>query len=244
MKKLTVLCVILALCLAWMSVASCGGETKIKVSGNAFSFALPGNPYGRIVGAEISILEHPEYVTKSVDDGYFEFIDLPAGMEATFVLKADGFPPARTKTFTLPETDLAKVSFQIPNQQLFDILAVYVGITPDKEKCQMVSTVTRVGKSVYDEGAHGEAGALVSSSPAIPAESGPIYFNSGVMPDRTVTESSDDGGVLYTNVAPGEYTLTASKQGVSFESIKMKCEAGVFVNASPPYGLQALQAQP
>ena len=35
-------------------------------------------------------------------------------------------------------------------------------IEPDESQyCQMVTTVTRVGKSIYDAGAHGEAGATV-----------------------------------------------------------------------------------
>jgi hypothetical protein len=97
-----------------------------------------------------------------------------------------------------------------------------------------------VGKSLYDEGAHGEAGATVSSTPMIPASSGPVYFNDDVIPDPTFTATSTDGGVVWTNIEPGTYALSATKDGVSFESVTMKCRPGVLVNASPPYGLQAL----
>ena len=34
--------------------------------------------------------------------------------------------------------------------------------------------------------------------------------------------------------------LTATKEGVKFEPVRLRCRAGVLVNASPPYGLQAL----
>jgi hypothetical protein len=67
-----------------------------------------------------------------------------------------------------------------------------------------------------------------------------VYFGADVIPDRDLTETSEDGGVLYTNVPVGTYVMRASKDGVTFEETTMKCEAGVLVNASPPYGLQAL----
>ena len=104
-----------------------------------------------------------------------------------------------------------------------------------------VTTVTRVGKSLYDPGAHGEEGATVTLDPGLPADHGPIYFDSTVMPNFGQTESSDDGGVLFVNVPPGEYVWTAHKQGVEFSPVKMKCRAGWLVNASPPWGLQALE---
>ncbi|MFA6033494.1 MAG: hypothetical protein WC889_11400 [Myxococcota bacterium] len=232
--------------LAMTAGCSGGGEgtpdagQTIKVSGNAFSFELPGQPYGRISGASVSVLENPSYKTTTKTDGYFEFAALPAGMEATFVLKAKNFPEAQTKTFTLPKTDMPKLTFQIPSNDLFEMIAGMISVTVDPTKCQMVSTVTMVGKSIYDEGAHGLAGALVSTDRSVPAGNGPIYFNSDVMPDRKQLESSDDGGVLFVNMDPGDYVLTATKTGVSFEQVKMKCRANVFVNASPPYGLQAL----
>jgi hypothetical protein len=137
----------------------------------------------------------------------------------------------------------------------------------DSTKCQMVSTFTRFGKTIGDAGHHGEPGAvLLSVAPANNAEEGPIYFNDAVLPDPTRTYSSLDGGVLLLNVEPGEYTLSAScvddpteliaeyppednageslrcqTEDVQFESILMKCQAGVFLNASPSYGLQALE---
>ena len=105
----------------------------------------------------------------------------------------------------------------------------------------MVTTVTRVGKSLYDEGAHGEAGATVTIEPALDPEQGPIYFGADVLPDRDLTETSEDGGVLFVQGEPGEYIWTATKPGVEFTQIKMKCRAGWLINASPPWGLQALE---
>ncbi len=60
------------------------------------------------------------------------------------------------------------------------------------------------------------------------------------IPDRALVQTSDDGGVLFVNVPPGTYTLTGTKAGAVFTTLKMKCEAGWLVNASPPWGLQRL----
>ena len=216
------------------------GAAMIDVSGDAFAFTLPGQDYGRIADATLTVLEQPEFTTTTDAEGHFELLGLPAGSQATFTLSAPGFPAARTKTFTLPEQGpLERVTFQVPDDSLFEALASVVGVAIDPGTCQLVSTVTRVGKSIYDAGAHGEAGATVTISPALPAELGPVYFNASVIPDMTLTETSEDGGIVFVNVPPGEYVLSAHKDGVVFEDVIMQCAAGVLVNASPPFGLQA-----
>ena len=93
---------------------------------------------------------------------------------------------------------------------------------------------------MYDPGADGEGGAVVDLPGATPG-AGPIYFNSSVLPDRSLTETSDDGGVLYIQVPPGEYVMTAHKPGAEFRQVKFKCRPGVLVNASPPWGLQRIE---
>jgi hypothetical protein len=67
-----------------------------------------------------------------------------------------------------------------------------------------------------------------------PREHGPIYFGSNVIPDRSLIETTDDGGVVYIQLPPGQYVLTASKPGVEFAQVNVKCRPGVLVNASPP----------
>ena len=62
-------------------------------------------------------------------------------------------------------------------------------------------------RALTDPGAHGEDRTTVTLAPPLPAEHGPIYFNSAVLPDRSLTETSDDGGVLFIQVPPGEYKL-------------------------------------
>ncbi|MCA9623711.1 MAG: hypothetical protein KC731_32035 [Myxococcales bacterium] len=234
------------LLVASLLLTACGEETAPsdepsphQVSGDAFAFTLPGTPYGRIMGGRVSVLEAPEVETTTDDEGHFA-LELPATVaQATFVITADGFPEAQTKTFDITG-DLERVTFQVPDDSLYTSLAGVLQLTTSPDHCQLVTTVTVVGKSIYDAGAHGEAGATVTIDPAPAEMDGPVYFNSAVIPDRTRTDTSDDGGVVIANVTPGTYTLSAHKDGVSFETITVACRAGVLVNASPPYGLQAL----
>lgn len=216
------------------------GEAGVVVSGDAFAFKI-GSPYGRIADATVRVVELPGFTTVTDAMGHFEFAGLPAGGVATFEIEHADFPRARTGSFSLPGVgDLERVTFQVPDLELFGVLAEILEVEMDPAACQIVSTVTRVGKSIYDPGAHGEAMATVTIEPALPAEHGPIYFNDSVIPDRALTETSTDGGVAFVNVPPGIYLLQAHKDGVMFMTTTMKCDAGYLVNASPPYGLQAL----
>jgi hypothetical protein len=193
-----------------------------------------------VAGATVTILELPEQTATTDDDGHFLFPALPAGAAATFAFNRAGYPTIYTRTFTLPAAGaLERVTFQAPDDATFTALADIVEITPDPATCQIASTVTRVGKSLYDAGAHGEAGATVTITPSLPPEHGPVYFNANVIPQKDLVETSDDGGVLYTNVPPGEYVLKASKDGVVFDDVTIRCNADVLVNPSPPFGLQA-----
>ncbi|MEZ5177206.1 MAG: hypothetical protein R2746_02700 [Acidimicrobiales bacterium] len=62
-----------------------------------------------------------------------------------------------------------------------------------------------------------------------------------IFPDASLTETTVDGGVLFVNVAPGTYTLTARKDGAVIREVEVSCRAGVLTNAAPPWGLQVLE---
>jgi hypothetical protein len=251
------------------SVAGCGDDETVSVSGIAWGFTLPGSPYDRIADATISVLEMPELSTTSNARGEFTIDGIPVGSDATFVLEHPDYPLTYTGTQTIPEDGIDDLTFQIPNNALYTLIELGLGVSSDPERCQMVSTFTRYGKTIGDDGAHGEAGAVLTIEPAsLSYEEGPIYFNDSVQPDRSRTYSSIDGGVLIFNAEPGDYTLRAScvqdpaqraeflaeyppednpdggleceTQDVQFKEVRMKCRAGVFLNASPSYGLQAL----
>lgn len=219
-----------------LAAAGCGDD-GVTISGDAFYFN--GGTEARVEGATVTLVEDPDRQVVTDADGHFSFDGFAAGDEATFELALADYHAIQTGTLTVGDAPIEQVTFQVVHDDIYALMAEMLGITPDDSRCQIVTTVTRVGKSLYDEGAHGEAGATVTIDPPT-GEDGPIYFNSSVLPDRTLTETSDDGGVLFLQVPPGEYTLTATKAGTEFRPVKMKCRAGYLVNASPPWGLQAL----
>jgi hypothetical protein len=233
--------VILAMSVA-VVLAACGGDGGdarfASVSGDAIPFN--GGPEGRVAGAEIWILEHPEQRLTTGSDGHFSFDGLEVGGEVTLVMEHPGYHLIQTGTHVVPDEGIERLTFQAVTYEIYDAFASIVGVVPDEENaCQIATTVTRVGKSLYDPGAHGEDGATVTIEPPLPREHGPIYFGSNVIPDRSLIETTDDGGVVYIQVPPGQYVLTASKPGIEFAQVKVKCRPGVLVNASPPWGLQA-----
>jgi hypothetical protein len=114
---------------------------------------------------------------------------------------------------------------------------------PFEDGCVIVSTVSDpqvVGMS-FDEfihfAPHGVAGATVSGVPELPE---PIYFNDAVMPDLRQTATSGDGGVLWANVPPGVYEVSASHPDVEFATFTATCEQDRVINASPPWGLHGI----
>lgn len=219
------------------AAAGCGSD-GVSVSGDAFLFN--GGPEGRIAGATVTLVEDPDRQVTTAADGHFQLDGFAEGDQVTLALAFPDHHAIQTGTLTVGTAPIERVTFQVVHDAIYDLLADMLGVTPDEaSRCQVVTTVTRVGKSLYDEGAHGEAGATVTIDPPTGSE-GPIYFNSSVLPDRALTETSDDGGVLFLQVPPGVYTLTATKPGVTFRPVTITCRAGFLVNASPPWGLQAL----
>jgi len=226
--------------LAVIALAACGDtSTQVaSVSGDAIPFNI-GNTK-RLAGATVWVLEHPEKRMVTGEDGHFAFDGLPVGSNATLVLEKSGYHPIQTGTHRVTPEGLERVTFQVVSDEVFAAFAGVVGVVPDPNDCQVATTVTRVGRSLYDPGAHGEAGATVTIDPPLPAANGPIYFDSNVVPNRARTETSDDGGVVFVQVPPGVYELRAYKPGVEFLPVTITCRAGLLVNSSPPWGLQAL----
>lgn len=215
-------------------------EVIVTLSGEVFPFNVDHE--ARVEGAKVWILEYPDKEVITGGDGRFQFDGLKEGESFSLVMDHPDYAPIQTGVFTVGTDDIERVTFQAVTHDVYDYLSSDIlNIVPEEDKCQMVTTVTRVGKSLYDDGAHGEAGVTVTLDPPLPPEHGPIYFNSLVIPSRGLTETSDDGGVLFIQVPEGEYTWTAHKEGVRFRQVRMTCRAGVLINASPPWGLQVLE---
>jgi len=106
----------------------------------------------------------------------------------------------------------------------------------------LVTTVGKSWASMYSPLLpHGDPGATVAIAPAaaFPASLGPVYFNSAVSPDPTLTTTSVDGGVLFGNLSPGAHTVTASKAPFTYASLTFAVEPGIALYvASPPHATQ------
>lgn len=209
-------------------------------AGVAVEFALGG---GSVVGAEVSSLELPSATTTTAEDGSFT-LEVPSGGVASFTLSHPDAPPIQTATLQVPEGGLTGVTFQVPDHEMYALMEGFSEVEADDAACQIATTVTCAGCDMWHGAFHGEPGATVTIEPPLPEEAGPVYFyrnseNGLIWPDPDLTETTEDGGVLFLNVPPGEYVLTAHKDGVSFEARTMRCRAGWLVNASPPFGLQA-----
>jgi hypothetical protein len=222
------------------------GEGERSLSGNAYFFTM--ETFGDIQqvtdleGATVYLYEAPEIrQTLSPDNEHaFTLTGIPDNVDVTLALVHDDFFPQLTATYRVGTEDLDKLNFQSVSN---DILSLSAGLfdvdTSDERLCHMVTTVTAVSDNQELWWAVGEPGATVSIDPAVPADRGPIYFNTKVLPDLTLTETSEDGGVTVFGVDPGVYHWTAHKDGFTFEELTMKCVGGWVTNGVPPRGLQA-----
>jgi hypothetical protein len=238
----------LALSIATVLLAACGSSSSAdltSVSGDVMPFGNTNLQSARIADAEVCVLEMPGHCVRSsgatADRGHFQLDGIPVGSTVTLTMAHAAWPLVQTATLTVPAGGLSRITFQAPSYDQKGLLALAAGLTIDNTRCQVAATVTMKNAAmdtlyVYSGAPHGEPGTTVSLTPGNLA---PIYFNDAVVPQPGLTQTSTDGGILYGNLAPGTYTLTATKTGVTFRTATITCRAGWIVNASPNYGLQA-----
>lgn len=210
--------------------------------GTAYTF----NTRSVIAGAEIRIDELPELVAVTGDDGAWE-LEVPADADVTPYIVAAGHGTIHHQTFHAGADPIEEINFQTPTVAVYDLLynliQSYEGRPPFEDGCVIVSTVSdpRVVGMTFDEfihfAPHGVAGATASGEPALPD---PIYFNDFVIPDLNQPTTSGDGGVLWANVPPGVYEVSATHPEVEFATFTATCVQDRVVNASPPHGLHGI----
>lgn len=235
--------VIVALSCVVGSLGACDegddASKEVTLSGVAYTFNTP-DP---VVGAQIRLVEVPDALATTAADGSWT-LTVPARAELTpYVTHADHVT-MHLQTFELDGRQaIERVYFQMVEPAVFDTLALVLGVTPDPAKCQVASTVSEkaIQTMTFAEfkahGAHGVADATVTLAPA---EADVVYFNEQVIPDKSRTTTSRDGGVVWTNVPPGRYTITVAHPTKTFAPVVFVCEAGRFINANPPQGLHEL----
>lgn len=221
--------------------SDCSGvatTSTASVKGDVMPFASEVDG-PRVSGAKISILEHPEKSITTGADAHFQIDGLDVGSPVTLVFEHPSFHAMQTGTFTLGAHGIDPFAVQAVSNSLFALLQSVIGVTPNASDCIVSTTVTRLGGSLYVALRQGEEGATIALDPKPAGATGPIYFNANVVPDPKQTSTSKDGGAVYVNVPPGEYTLSGSKAGLVFEPVKITCRAGVLVNAGPTLGVSA-----
>ena len=199
----------------------------------------------RVVGATVSVLERPELTVVTGDDAHFRFDGLEVGSPVTLVVEHPDFMPTRSATLTLGPDGIEPFPVQIVSTALFQALASIIPVDPELDRfCVVATTAARMGGSLYTFMRQGMPGATATTTPALEAESGPLYFNEAVIPDAEQPATSIDGGVVFVRVPPGDYTMTGSKEGTVWSTVDLQCVPETVVNAGPPLGLLANVSAP
>ena len=248
-RTAAVACALLAATVAAFAAQGAEARSTVTMSGTAYEF---NKVSVRLVGAQVRIAEYPKLktVVRNADGSYS--LKVPARAKAiTPYITFPGYSQIHLQTFSTSGKNLKNVNFQTPTIDIASALGLLLNIPISKAgqpaKCVIVSTFSTSNVHNLDfngfigYGAHGILGATASTSPKLP---GPTYFNDNVIPDPSKTESSKDGGVIWTNVPNGAYTVKASKPGNRFASFKATCRPGRIVNANPPWGLYQLSGDP
>ena len=215
-------------------------DGTVTMSGTAYEF---NRVHTLLAGATIHVLEDDALTTTVADDGTYS-LEVPDHAQVTPYITDDGYATIYLQTFSTDGQDLANVNFQTPTLGVRTLLAMVLGIDTDEAgyptQCAVVTTVStkQVRGVTFDQfirwGAHGVAGVQATITP----EAGQrTYFNENVVPDASVTETSVDGGVVWSELPPGDYTLSAQGAGSQWPDVHVTCANGRIINANPPWGL-------
>jgi hypothetical protein len=242
-RRRAIAAVSLSVALALLSSSAGAAARTVHMRGTAYEF---NNTDVRLEGATVRVAEYPRLRATTERDGTYD-LAVPDRRTVTPYIVAAGYHTIYLQTFRTGGEDLERVNFQTPTTAVYQALATLLDVPlgPDGElrECAIVSTFST--RNVRDlsfrgftgYGAHGVGGAMAFATPALP---GPIYFNENVVPDPAQRRSSVDGGVLWTGVPAGVFTIRARHPSTRFASFVATCTPGRVVNANPPWGLHEL----
>ena len=219
-------------------------EDTVTISGRAYVF---NHSEQGIAGATIRVRELPRLSAVTESNGDYE-LEVPDGINVTpYIEPPDGYHQIDLQTFHTRDEPIENANFQTPADAEYNGLAdlLDVPLRPDgrPEQCVIVTTasarnVRGVDFDTFRERTpHGVAGATARAEPPLPDA---IYFNDQVIPDRSRTETSGDGGIIWTEVPEGAYRVITEHPSTNFASFLATCKPGRIVNANPPWGAYEL----
>jgi hypothetical protein len=236
----------MALASLLIAAPAVAGDDTVTISGKAYRF---NHMDTFIADATIRVRELPGLTAVTDANGDYE-LEVPDDANVTpYIEPGDSYNQIDLQTFHTRGEDIENANFQTPHDDEYGALAAILGIElgPDGRPvdCVVVSTVSNRNvrgvpyETFHERTPHGVPGATARGFPSVP---GPIYFNEFVIPDRTETATSEDGGVIWEAVPPGPHRFVASHPERRFASFLATCEPGRIVNANPPWGLYELSA--
>ncbi len=237
------------LALGAVTEANASPAPSVTISGKAYRFNHMDTP---IPGATIKVRENPNL--SAVTDANGDYVlTVPNDTNITpYILSGDYTPGQHynevdLQTFHTRTENIENANFQTPSDGEYNGLKaiLQVSTTPDKRPTNCAIVTTSSARNVrgvdyqtfWDNTPHGVAGTTAFEFPAL---EGPVYFNDSVIPDKTKTESSEDGGIVWTEVPAGTYRITGSNPNTQFASFLATCAPGRIVNANPPWGMYEL----
>lgn len=240
-----------------------GGNLEIVwLSGRVFHFGIDPNkwppgglpPQTPVNWANVWIAENPATKLMNVrsnSDGDWSMPIIKNKNETlaiSLVYQRIGFKKTRTQMLTVGSRNISDLGQQFPGIVLYNTFKLITVVSfGEKVGTAIVSTVGKSWASMMlDRFPHGDPGALIQISPALPYPQGlPVYFNEKAMPDAAWHHTSVDGGVAFINVPNGRYSITASKAPYAYSSPRFNVESGYDLYlASPPYGIQGTNDSP
>lgn len=155
------------------------------------------------------------------------------------------------QTFHTRDVNLVNANFQVPGDLEYAGLKAILGVesAPDGRPANCAIVTTASNRNVRDvdyrtfesntarDHGHGIAGA---TSVAFPALETPTYFTEQTIPLPSQTETSLDGGIVWTEVPAGNYRIVTTSPTDRFASFLATCKPGRVVNANPPWGAYQL----
>jgi hypothetical protein len=216
----------------------------VKISGRAYAF---NHMDTYLAGATIRVRELPRLRATTDANGDY-VLEVPDDTNITpYIDPPPGYHEIDLQTFHPRGEPIRNANFQVPADAEYNglaaLLAVPLGPDGRPAQCAIVTTASRRNvrgvpyETFHERTPHGVPGATAHGMPALPPA---IYFNENVIPDRSRTETSEDGGIIWTEVPAGTYRVITESPSAEFASFLATCKPGRIVNANPPWGAYEL----